>query len=525
MDGADPTVSATEFARPDGPVARAPAHVGATPRLSRARAVGRRPAAVRARGRRPPHRGAARRRRRRSGGHGARAGPVRAGGRADGRRPGAGVRRGAARGARRLRTRPGPRRLRQPRLTRDARHARCRRHDRRRARRADRGRVRRPRAIAVRAAAVASGRRRRALPGRPARRPTTSEPRCSSSTTSRTPTRARSARALARSSSTSRRRATSSPSGRRHSALADEIVELLRDRPGVAAITASADLLLLRLDIVDVAVAPYMTGQIVLGRSSRGLLGPDMVTVAAHAPLAEAVRDGDIGVLTPQDAAALGAPEGLGALDRPRDLRGRGARPDRAAVRRHARRRRRADADPAPASAPCWAWRSCRSACSATSPPRGAEPQALAVASAASTLSSTSSRSSRPVIARVLAIDRLSFTSTRRPSAGLQGLHRRDDHPERRRVHERRRAQIEDHRVGTAVDRREQPGAQLGRAVEVQVAAGGHDEDVAGRVALDDEAVRHRGGANVTISDSPRVVEDRTATPSEVTARRRASPP
>ncbi len=97
-------------------------------------------------------------------------------------------------------------------------------------------------------------------------------------------------------------------------ALADEVVELLRDRPGVAAITASADLLLRRLDIVDVAVAPYMTGQIVLGRSSRGLLGPDMVTVAAHRQLADAVRDGEIAALAPPDAAALGAPEGLGAL-------------------------------------------------------------------------------------------------------------------------------------------------------------------------------------------------------------------
>lgn len=97
-------------------------------------------------------------------------------------------------------------------------------------------------------------------------------------------------------------------------ALADEVVVLLRDRPGVAAITASADLLLRRLDIVDVAVAPYMTGQIVLGRSSRGLLGPDMVTVAAHPLLVDAVRDGEITAMPPADAAGLGAPEGLGAL-------------------------------------------------------------------------------------------------------------------------------------------------------------------------------------------------------------------
>jgi len=69
-----------------------------------------------------------------------------------------------------------------------------------------------------------------------------------------------------------------------------------------------------RLGAVDVALAPYMAGQVVLGRSARGMLGPDMLTVAAHPDLATAVRDGEIATLAPQAAAGLEIPEGLGAL-------------------------------------------------------------------------------------------------------------------------------------------------------------------------------------------------------------------
>lgn len=95
--------------------------------------------------------------------------------------------------------------------------------------------------------------------------------------------------------------------------LADEVALALRDRSGVAAIVATTELLVRRLDIVDAAIAPYMTGQIVLGRSSRRLLGPDMVTVAAHPLLAQAIG-GEITAMDPADAELIGAPGGLGAL-------------------------------------------------------------------------------------------------------------------------------------------------------------------------------------------------------------------
>ncbi len=84
--------------------------------------------------------------------------------------------------------------------------------------------------------------------------------------------------------------------------------------PGVEAIVASTELLLRRLGAVDAALAPYMAGQIVVGRSSRGLLGPEMLTVAAHPDLARAVRDGEIVALAPEAATGLEVPEGLGAL-------------------------------------------------------------------------------------------------------------------------------------------------------------------------------------------------------------------
>jgi DNA-binding transcriptional MerR regulator len=96
--------------------------------------------------------------------------------------------------------------------------------------------------------------------------------------------------------------------------LSDEVARALRALAGVEAIVASVELVLRRLGALDVALAPYMAGQVVLGRSARGLLGPDMLTVAAHPDLASVVRDGEIATLAPDAAAGLEIPAGLGAL-------------------------------------------------------------------------------------------------------------------------------------------------------------------------------------------------------------------
>jgi GAF domain-containing protein len=57
-----------------------------------------------------------------------------------------------------------------------------------------------------------------------------------------------------------------------------------------------------------------MAGALVLGRSARGLLGPEMVTVTRFEDLAEALRDGDIAWLEGETARAFGAPSGLAML-------------------------------------------------------------------------------------------------------------------------------------------------------------------------------------------------------------------
>ncbi len=92
------------------------------------------------------------------------------------------------------------------------------------------------------------------------------------------------------------------------------VSEALRSQTGVDAILASTELLMRRLRVIDAALAPYMSGQIVLGRSTRGLLGPEMLTVAAHPELSHAVRTGEITTLPPRAAAGLGLPEDLSAL-------------------------------------------------------------------------------------------------------------------------------------------------------------------------------------------------------------------
>jgi DNA-binding transcriptional MerR regulator len=96
--------------------------------------------------------------------------------------------------------------------------------------------------------------------------------------------------------------------------VADEVAGALRVNTGVEAIVASLDVVLRRLGAVDGALAPYMAGQVVVGRSVRGLLGPEMLTVAAHPGLAHAVREGEIASLHPAAAAGLELPENMGAL-------------------------------------------------------------------------------------------------------------------------------------------------------------------------------------------------------------------
>jgi len=92
------------------------------------------------------------------------------------------------------------------------------------------------------------------------------------------------------------------------------IIDIFRLNAGVAAISDATAVLVRRLSAVDVAIAPSMAGALVLGRSARGLLGPEMVTVTRFEDLAEALRDGDIAWLEQDTARAFGTPSGLELL-------------------------------------------------------------------------------------------------------------------------------------------------------------------------------------------------------------------
>jgi GAF domain-containing protein len=87
-----------------------------------------------------------------------------------------------------------------------------------------------------------------------------------------------------------------------------ELAELFQRETGPALMQATADTLVRRLPAIDAGIAVYMGGELALGSSSRGMLGPRMVTVTAHADLSAVLREGAPAWLTSTSAAAFGAP-------------------------------------------------------------------------------------------------------------------------------------------------------------------------------------------------------------------------
>jgi DNA-binding transcriptional MerR regulator len=101
---------------------------------------------------------------------------------------------------------------------------------------------------------------------------------------------------------------------RRFGDAAVTVAELFRTQTGGAGLADAAAALVRQLGAVDAALAPYMTGAVVIGRSARGLLGPEMVTVTRFDDLAEVLREGTPGWLGDAAAGAFGAPSGLALL-------------------------------------------------------------------------------------------------------------------------------------------------------------------------------------------------------------------
>ena len=95
---------------------------------------------------------------------------------------------------------------------------------------------------------------------------------------------------------------------------AGAVADIFRTQAGAATLADATTVLVRRLGAVDAGLAPTMGGALVLGRSSRGLLGPELVTAARFDDLADALREGEPTWMPPAVAAAFGAPDGLELL-------------------------------------------------------------------------------------------------------------------------------------------------------------------------------------------------------------------
>jgi MerR family transcriptional regulator, light-induced transcriptional regulator len=93
-----------------------------------------------------------------------------------------------------------------------------------------------------------------------------------------------------------------------------ELASLFQHESGAALLQATAETIVRRLPPIDAGVAVYMGGELALGSSTRGLLGPCMVTVTAHADIAAVLRNRAPGWLERSTAAAFRAPAGMHVL-------------------------------------------------------------------------------------------------------------------------------------------------------------------------------------------------------------------
>lgn len=97
-------------------------------------------------------------------------------------------------------------------------------------------------------------------------------------------------------------------------ALAASLAERFQRDAGEALLGATVDTLVRRLGAVDAGVALYVAGQLALGATSRGLLGPHMVTVTRYDDLASLMQRSAPEWLAPRTAAAFGVHAGLHCL-------------------------------------------------------------------------------------------------------------------------------------------------------------------------------------------------------------------
>jgi len=97
-------------------------------------------------------------------------------------------------------------------------------------------------------------------------------------------------------------------------ALAASLAERFQRDAGEALLGATVDTIVRRLGAVDAGVALYVAGQLALGSTSRGLLGPHMVTVTRYDDLAALMQRSAPEWLAPSTASAFGVHAGLHCL-------------------------------------------------------------------------------------------------------------------------------------------------------------------------------------------------------------------
>jgi DNA-binding transcriptional MerR regulator len=93
--------------------------------------------------------------------------------------------------------------------------------------------------------------------------------------------------------------------------LAGGLAELFQEEAAPDLLVRTADTVVRRLSAVDAGICLYMGGEVAVGSSSRGLLGPRMVTVTAHHDLAAAMHARAPAWMSSSTAAAFGTPDGL----------------------------------------------------------------------------------------------------------------------------------------------------------------------------------------------------------------------
>lgn len=96
-----------------------------------------------------------------------------------------------------------------------------------------------------------------------------------------------------------------------------ELAHTFQTEPAPDALDEALDALLRRLDADDAGLARYVSGELILTSSRRGLLGPGSVTLAAHPGLGRALRDTRATWLEPAAAKGLGVRGGLHAAGVP----------------------------------------------------------------------------------------------------------------------------------------------------------------------------------------------------------------